>query len=299
MRVQNHFDVIIHYLMTDVSFEMKSDTSPENERKARLEDESNASPEDERDLDLTVRSCSNNERLLSGLLTASFNDFIVKEWAEANTEISLWWRSFALKQVKSKDISYISKLKTYCFFCDTKRTRSVVNELSGLEIFVKVFEPIVTNNITNSGKNVKETRRLLPGYVFAYSEDIISISDWDKILKTDGIIKPLGKENAREELEMDEQGNDKSIDYALKDKNDSDFAKLLYGLGGRLDTVHLKDDGRRCVLVDNVWLGEIEATIVKVDRRKSRVKIMFTFAGRCFTTWVAAEIEEEEREEGR
>ena len=290
--------------MADVSFEMKSDTSPENERKARLEDESNArsedesnaSPDDERDRDLTVRSCSNNERLLSGLLTASFNDLIVKEWAEANTEISLWWRSFALRQVKSKDISYISKLKTYCFFCDTKRTRSVVNELSGLEIFVKVFEPIVTNNITNSGKIVKETRRLLPGYVFAYSEDIISISDWDKILETDGIIKPLGKESVREEIEKDEQGNDQSIDYSLKDKNDSDFAKLLYGLGGRLNSVHLKDNGSRCTLVDNVWSDEIEATIVKVDRRKSRAKIMFTFAGRHFTTWVAAEIEKEERE---
>ena len=60
MRVQNHFDVIIHYFMADVSFEMKSDTSPENERKAspedegnaRSKDESNASPEDERDLTL-------------------------------------------------------------------------------------------------------------------------------------------------------------------------------------------------------------------------------------------------------
>lgn len=277
MRVQNHFDVIIHYLMADVSFEMKSDAGSENER----------------NLDLKVRSCSNNERLLSGLLTASFNDLIVKEWAEANTEISLWWRSFALKQVKSKDISYISKLKTYCFFCDTKRTRSVVNELSGLEIFVKVFEPIVTNNITNSGKIVKETRHLLLGYIFAYLEDIISISDWDKILKTDGIIKLLGKESAQEEIEKDVQEYGQSIDYSLKDKNDSDFAKLLYGLGGRLDPVHLRDDGRRCTLVDNAWPDEIEATVVKVDRRKSRAKIMFTFAGRRFSTWVAAEIEKE------
>ena len=170
-----------------------------------------------------------------------------------------------------------SKLKTYCFFCDTKKTRSVVDELSGFEKFIN-----------------KETRRLLPGYVYAYSEDVISISDWDKILKTDGIIKPLGKESAREDIKKDERGNIQSIDYSLKDKGDNDFAKLLYALGGRLDQVHLKDDGSRCTLVDNLWSDEIEATIVKVTRRKSRAKIMFTFAGRQFTTWVAAEIEEED-----
>lgn len=90
---------------------------------------------------------------------------------------------------------------------------------------------MVTNNIINSGKYVKEKRRLFPSYVFAYSEDIISISDWDKILKTDGIIKPLGKESARESIEKDEQRNSQSIHYSLKDKCDSDFAKLLYGLG--------------------------------------------------------------------
>ena len=61
-----------------------------------------------------------------------------------------------------------------------------------------------------------------------------------------------------------------------------------------MDQVHLKDDGSRCTLVDNLWSDEIEATIVKVTRRKSRAKIMFTFAGRQFTTWVAAEIEEED-----
>ena len=201
--------------------------------------------------------------------------------------------------MESKGILDNSKLKTYCFFCDTKKTRSVVDELSGFEKFIKVFEPTVTNNITNSGKNVKETRRLLPGYVFAYSEDDISISDWDKILKTDGIIKPLGKESAREDIKKDERGNIQSIDYSLKDKGDSDFARLLYGLGGRLDQVHLKDDGNRCTLVDNVWSDEIEATIVGVTRRKSRAKIMFTFAGRQFTIWVAAEIEGEENEKGR
>ena len=223
----------------------------------------------------------------------------MKERAEASAETSLWWRSFALRPVESKEIPDIAKLKTYCFFCDTKRTQYVADELSGLNIFIKVFEPIVTNNITNSGIIVKETLRLLPGYVFAYSEDVISISDWDKILKTDGIIKPLGKESAREEIEKDERGNVQSIDYSLKDKGDSDFAKLLYGLGGRLDQIHLKDDGSHCTLVDNAWPDDIEATIVKVDRRKSRAKIMFMFAGRCFTTWVAAEIEEEEKEEGR
>jgi transcription antitermination factor NusG len=147
-----------------------------------------------------------------------------------------------------------------------------------------VFEPTVTNNITNSGENVKETLRLLPGYVFAYSEDIISISDWDKILKTSGIIKPLGKESAQYDIEKDEQGNSQSIDYSLKDKGDSDFAKLLYGLGGRLNQVHLKDDGSHCTLADNVWSDDIEATIVKVDRRKKRAKIMFMFEGRHFTT---------------
>jgi hypothetical protein len=156
-----------------------------------------------------------------------------------------------------------------------------------------VFEPTVTNNITNSGENVKETLRLLPGYVFAYSEDIISISDWDKILKTSGIIKSLGKESARYDIEKDEQGNSRSIDYSLKEKGDSDFAKLLYGLGGRLNQVHLKDDGSHCTLADNVWSDDIEATIVKVDRRKKRAKIMFMFEGRHFTTWVAAEIEKE------
>lgn len=75
------------------------------------------------------------------------------------------------------------------------------------------------------------------------------------------------------------------------DKGDSDFAKLLYGLGGSLDQVHLKDDGNHCTLVDSYWSDDIAATIVKVTRRKSRAKIMFTFAGRRFTTWVAAEIE--------
>lgn len=196
--------------------------------------------------------------------------------------------------MENKSILDNSKLKTYCFFCDTKKTRSVVDGLSGFEKFIKVFEPTVTNNITNSGKNVKETRRLLPGYVFAYSEDVISISDWDKILKTDGIIKPLGKESAREDIKKDERGNIQSIDYSLKDKGDNDFAKLLYALGGRLDNVHLKDDGSRCTLVDNLWPDEIEADIVKVTRRKSRAKIMFSFAGRHFTTWVAAKIEGED-----
>lgn len=196
--------------------------------------------------------------------------------------------------MESKDIHDIAKLKTYCFFCDTKKTRSVVDELSEFEKFIKVFEPMVTNNITNSGENVKETRRLLPGYVFAYSENIISISDWDWILKTDGIIKPLGKESAWQDIEENERGNSQSIDYSLKDKGDSDFAKLLYKLGGRLDQVHLKDDGGHCTLVDSYWSDDIEATIVKVTRRKNRAKIMFTFAGRHFTTWVAAKIEEED-----
>lgn len=157
----------------------------------------------------------------------------------------------------------------YCLFCETSKCRKVASllEKNGLE---RAFSPQIVKRQRKKGENIESMFDLLPGYVFAYSkEGIKEISTF----KVDGVIRVLGfPEN----------------NYCLQG-SDHHFALALLKKNGVIDVIRVFQTGDTVSLLDTYLLGQ-KGTIVQIDYRKQRAKIVFSFSGmECFT-WVACEM---------
>lgn len=105
---------------------------------------------------------------------------------------------------------------------------------------------------------------MLPGYIFLYPEVPL-----EKNIRIPGIIRILGN------------GELQDTDYA--------FANMLKEHNGVIGTIHLAEEGDRCIVEDPLW-QKMEGSVVKVDRGRKRCCVEFTFDNIRRTVWLGYDV---------
>ena len=157
----------------------------------------------------------------------------------------------------------------YCLFCRTQRCTRIAHlmEICGVE---KAFSPKIMSKQRVEGKNVLRERDLLPGYVFLFHSE--RLTNREIFSGIDGIIRRVGRT---------EQG------YELEGA-DREFALGLYEKNGQVGAMKLVTVGETVCLADHLF-DDSAGTVTKIDYRKERARVDFTFEGNACHTWVAIE----------
>ena len=157
----------------------------------------------------------------------------------------------------------------YCLFCRTQRCTRIAQlmEIRGAD---RAFSPKILSKYRKEGRNMDRERDLLPGYVFLFSEE--RIIDYAMFAGIDGVIRRVGRTESGYELE----GPDRDFAFGLLEKDGKVGALKMVAVG---ETVRLED-----TLFDGS-----EGVITKIDYRKERARVDFTFRGNECHTWVALE----------
>ncbi len=158
----------------------------------------------------------------------------------------------------------------YCLFCETGKCDYVARAV--MQAFpCCAISPKQIQHTWSKGAPEDRIHDLLPGYVFIYSEEEI-LSPW-KLKKVDRIIRCL---------------RDTSFDYELKGP-DEEFARMIYRKDGVIGKTQVTETDGRFTIVDETFQN-LQAKILKVDRRYKRMKIEILFANNKVQTWVEYEI---------
>ena len=159
----------------------------------------------------------------------------------------------------------------YCLQCQTQRCR-IIAELLERKGMDRAFSPRIVSRQRRKGRTEDTTYELLPGYVFAYSENQFTF--FEAFTDIDGIIRCLG---ANEYGAAGLQGPD------------YDFAMDLYQKNGVVGAVTLLKEGDHVRMKDPLF-EKYNCTILSVDHRKQRAKVQFDFDNRSWTIWVACDV---------
>ncbi len=155
----------------------------------------------------------------------------------------------------------------YCVFCATQRCDRIAEVLEACGVD-RAFSPKIVRRQRRRGENESVVYDLLPGYVFLYnSEEIPGLAEFRWI---DGMIREIGRVEDRYEL----TGPDR------------EFAELLYEKQGLVGAMTLIQSGETVTLADDLFNGS-RGLVTKVDYRKQRVRVDFTFNDTSCHTWVA------------
>ena len=151
----------------------------------------------------------------------------------------------------------------YCFFCETQRCKVIAEQIRKNYGHI-CFAPQIIQRKWIKGVPTEESHDWLPGYVFVYSPERISIR-----FPIDGIIRCLGNEELHGQ--------------------DLEFAGMLYQKNGVIGSVSLVQEGDRCLVADPSWQG-MQGTVIKMDRGRRRCCLEFTFDEVRRTIWVGYEL---------
>ena len=157
----------------------------------------------------------------------------------------------------------------YCLFCRTQRCARIARllELRGVE---RAFSPRILSKQRVEGRNIPRERDLLPGYVFLFHNECLA--EWDIFSGIEGVIRRVGRTENGYELE----GADREFALALLEKD------------GMIGAMKLAAVGEKVRLEDGLFEGS-EGVVTKIDYRKERARVDFTFEGNACHTWVAVE----------
>ena len=177
-------------------------------------------------------------------------------------------RSYARKE---------TRVKAYCLFCQTEKCdiiRRIVDDVYACH----AIYPKQMQHIWQKGQLRAFPRALFPGYVFIYFDEKED-HEWDlvELRKFPGVIRMLSDRNGH---------------YVLSGKDEL-LAMMLLERGGTLGRTQVTLENQKLYIRDGSLAG-LEATILKVVRRKSIMKIQISFAGQPLTTWLEYEIVEPE-----
>ena len=160
---------------------------------------------------------------------------------------------------------------TYCLFCRSEKCDAIAEAINRLGVCEAIY-PKQIQHIRKQGMPMDIEHNMLPGYVFLYSEDELDIYT---IRKTPGVLKSLG---------------DQDTGFRLMG-GDEQFALMLRQRGGVIGKTQVYAEGDRIRLKEGSFAG-VEAEILKVNRRNTRMQIRLTFAGNPVCPWVEYEIVE-------
>ena len=165
-------------------------------------------------------------------------------------------------------------MNAYCLFCHTQKAGQIALLLEKNRM-PRAFSPKIIKRQRVQGKNIDMTYDLLPGYIFAYAEEGHELSEYTKGIT--GIIRRLGKPE----------------EFFRLDGTDYEFAMNLYKKDGVVGQVTVFKEGDTVRLSDSLFNGS-SGKVTKLDIKKQRVQITFSFAGMECRTWAACELLEKD-----
>ena len=160
-------------------------------------------------------------------------------------------------------------LYAYCLFCRTQRCEKIarVLEVKGM---ARAFSPRILQRQRVKGENIRKYADFLPGYVFVFSEE--PLTDYSVFFGIDGVIRKVGQADENYEL----QGSDREFALELLEKD---------GIVGGMRMVKIGED----VTLDDPLFAGNRGKVTRIDYRKERARVDFTFRGNECHTWVALE----------
>lgn len=166
----------------------------------------------------------------------------------------------------------------YCLYCQTQKCKKISVWLEQKPEVNTAFSPQILKRQRKMGRNIDLEFDLLPGYVFVYTDQLLS--DIGILRNNPGVIRMIGNsENA----------------WVLTG-GDNDFAMNLYKKDGKIAQVSILKTGETVTLKDPIFNGA-KGQVTKIDFKQQRARIDYEFAGvHCFT-WVAMELVETEKNE--
>lgn len=161
----------------------------------------------------------------------------------------------------------------YCLFCLVSHV-PVIRKVLDHSFSCEVLQASILQRKWIKGSATDESHDYLPGYLFIYSNE--PITDMYRILNLDGVIRFLKYES--------------TSDYELQG-TDRLFAESLYKEKGQISYVPVYEVGDRLTVMNGLFQGQ-KAEIKKVDRRKQRLQLEFTFDNTARTLWLGYDVVE-------
>ena len=162
----------------------------------------------------------------------------------------------------------------YCLYCATVKCAAIASAIQR-KFGYTAFSPRIVQRKWIKGACFEEEHPYLPGYVFMYSE--APMDRFREIRMIDGVRRCLG---------------DRDDGYCLKGE-DKQFADMLYAGGGVIGIMKAYKEGDRVRLSKSI-IGDFEAEIVRLDRRKGRALLEYTFDGNSYRMWVGYDLIEDD-----
>ena len=166
------------------------------------------------------------------------------------------------------------RMYSYCIFCATVKCEMIAAAIRQ-KFGYTAYSPRIVQRKWVKGQCLEEVKPYLPGYVFIYTEQ--PIEDFRAIRVMEGVGRYLGQRDEGYRL----QGEDRS------------FAEMLHARGGVIGIMKTYREGDRVRLARDM-LGDFEGEIIKLDRRKGRALLQYSFDGNSYKVWVGYEMIEEE-----
>ena len=153
----------------------------------------------------------------------------------------------------------------YCLFCEAQSEAAVIAYLRVLGL--EAISPATVRLAVRRGREVRENRRMLPGYVFVYAS---AAPDFRQLSRISGVLRAL-------------KYNDGS--YALTGA-DLAFAAWLYANGGVIDVSAAIQAGTKIKIIDGP-LRDYGGRIVKVDKKRKSVAVEIGLGGAVKLVWAS------------
>lgn len=164
---------------------------------------------------------------------------------------------------------------TYCLYCEAGKSRYVAGAFMAM-LDCRAIIPKRIQHTWSGGRMVNRIHDLLPGYLFIYSDTPVEIPIYQY---TPGVIHGLRNSSGQYAL----QGEDEAFALFLLEKE---------GIIGKTQVT--KKDGVLEISPDS--FRGMNVSILRVDRRNSRMQIEIVFLRERIRTWVEFEIVPEIRE---
>ena len=161
---------------------------------------------------------------------------------------------------------------TYCLFCETAKCGFVTQAVEQL-FGCHAISPKMVQHTWSGGHTVDRVHDMLPGYVFLYAED--KPLDILSVRAIHGVIRCLSAEG---------------FGYVLQG-DDERMAMMLLKKGGIIGKTPVYQEGEMIRLAHGAF-ENVEAHILKVDRRNKRMHIEMMFDRQPVKTWLEYEIVE-------
>lgn len=162
----------------------------------------------------------------------------------------------------------------YCLFCLTAHVPAIRKILESA-FSCTVLQASILQRKWVKGSSTDEPHDYLPGYLFIYSDE--PLTDLYQITRMEGVIRFLRYES--------------EDDYEIRG-NDRIFAESILASNGLISYVPVYREGDRLTVKNGLFQGQ-KAEIKKVDRRKQRLQLEFTFDNMNRTLWLGYDVVEE------